>query len=102
MPTIQQKIIVPTWKPICQVDGKPIYAETEPKGKLYLVNGYPMCSLHRLMRLRPIGKLDYRKVFGSRKEEDKAKLDRIVKEEIATQRENQRILEVAAESQAEA
>lgn len=82
------------------MDGRPIIPKAEPGRKLYLVNGVPMCAFHRLMR-RP-GKIDYRKLFTHRKETEKAKLDRMVAEETRKQKENQRISEVAAESQEQA
>jgi|GEM_PF-6861132 hypothetical protein len=95
-------IYVPTLKPVCQVDGKEINPATEPGGKLYLVKGHPMCTMHRLMR-RPVnGKLDYRKVFSHRKEEEKANLDKLAAKEVAMQKENQRVKQIAADSQEEA
>lgn len=95
------KILLPSTTPRCQVDGKPIIPKAEPGRKLYLVQGAPMCAFHRLMRLGK-GKIDYRKLFTHRRETEKAKLDRMVAEETRKQKENQRIREVAAESQEQA
>jgi hypothetical protein len=94
-------LLIPTRQPVCQVDGKPIMKDAEPKGRLYLVAGRPMCAFHRLM-LIPKGKINYRRLFARRGEEEKAKLDRIAAEEIKKQKEDNRILEIAAKSQEEA
>lgn len=102
MPTHKQVFILPGIYPICQIDGKPINPAAEPNGKLHLISGHPMCTMHRLMRIQQSGKLDYRKVFAHRKEEEKANLDKLAAKEFAIQKENQRVMEIAADSQEEA
>jgi hypothetical protein len=95
----KQVFVLPGTYPICQIDGRPINPASEPGHAIYLVKGYPMCALHRLLRRPVSNKLDYRKVFSQRAEEEKAELDKVAAKEFATKKENQRVMEVAADSQ---
>lgn len=58
-----------------------------------------MCALHRLMKLQMRNKIDYRKVFAVKQEAMKAQADIAAAEQSAVKRENERVLDLAAESQ---
>lgn len=91
---------LPSSVPVCQVCGTPINPANEPGGKLHLIKGRPMCAVHRLLLLRSsTSKLDYRKVFAQKAEQEKAELDVLVANEFKTQREKNRVEAVAADSQ---
>jgi hypothetical protein len=81
---------------VCQVGGHAINPANEPDGIVRLVNDQPMCSVHRLF-LKPVaGGFDYGKKFLKPRKPTKKQLAELRAER---DRENARVMEMAAASQ---